>query len=1176
MSSGGGLVSGRITGIAIDPTNSSNIYVAAAGGGVWNTTNGGTSWTPLTDTQTTLAMGAIAIAPTNHLKIYAGTGEANNAGDSNHGEGILVSDDGGSTWTLETASGAFAGVVFGQIAVDPTNADTAYAAVGGYSQNGNYGNTGIWKTNDGGTTWTNMTGAVSLDTGAPWSAVVIDPNTPTTIYAAIGDFADSYGDNGIYRSVDSGAHWSVLANGPNSTALPTIGRIALAVSPAAKTAGKHVLYVAVAGNPYAAAGGLIYFGRSDNADAATPTFTNLTSGTPDFLGGENGGGQGWYDIVVNVDLVGNVYCAGVENYNTGGTDLVIRSTTLGVSWTDISSLNNFEPHTDSHAIAFDSSFHMFLGSDGGIFRYNPSGPSWTDLNGNLNTIQLTGIGLHPTSTTIVVGGSQDNGTELYNNSLLWTEVDGGDGGFAQIAPTDSSRCYAIHPVGSFGPSYFFRRSDDGCSSWYAVSSGLTFNTYGDFYPPFVVDPTSADHVLLGMDYLNETTDGGTAWTAIGKPGVNNFNPSDNNIDTVALSPQNGINPQVIYAATGGSFASSSQIFVTSNDGAAWTQHDLPACPGSCRVNQIVTDPNDLTGQTAFAVISTFTGGGRHVYRTTNEGASWTDITGNLTDKPTWSVQVDTDTNETAYVSTDAGVYSSPSPYSTWALYGTGLPNAQGVDLEINHSLHLLGLATHGRGAWEILASSSLVAQTINFTQPTSPVYNGHAPLTLSATGGASGNPVVFSLVSGPGSLSGTNNNTLTITGTGTIVVAANQAGNSTYAAAPQVTRSVMVLAPTPAVLTSPTPGSTLSGASVNFGWTAGGGVSKYEFRLGTTGAGSKDVYNAAAATTTTLSTGVITVPAYGVTLYARLYSFINGVSQYTDYTYKESGTPVKAVLTSPTPGATLGTSATFNWTAGGGVTSYEFRLGTMGAGSKDVYNPSGSVTSALTTGAVSIPAYGVTLYARLYSWINGAWQINDYTYMESGATVPAALTSPTPGSTLTGTSATFSWTAGGGIAKYEFRLGTTGAGSKDVYNSTQATTTALSTPLISGIPAYGVTLYARLYSFTYTGASQYTDYTYKESGTPVKAALTSPTPGTTLGSTATFTWTKGGGVTTYEFRLGTTGPGSKDVYNPTGSVTSALTTGSVAIPSNGVALYARLYSWINGAWQYTDYTYTEP
>jgi hypothetical protein len=198
----------------------------------------------------------------------------------------------------------------------------------------------------------------------------------------------------------------------------------------------------------------------------------------------------------------------------------------------------------------------------------------------------------------------------------------------------------------------------------------------------------------------------------------------------------------------------------------------------------------------------------------------------------------------------------------------------------------------------------------------------------------------------------------------------------------KTTASLTVL-PTPAVLTSPTPGGTLAGTSATFSWTAGGGVSKYKLRLGTTGLGSKDVYNAADVTTTSLSSPLITnIPAYGVTLYARLYSFINGVAQYNDYTYTESGSPVKAVLISPTPGSKLtGSSATFTWSAGGGVTQYEFRLGTTGPGSKDVYNSAEATTSVLTTGVVSnIPTYGQTLYARIYSWISGAWQYNDYTY----------------------------------------------------------------------------------------------------------------------------------------------------------------------------------------------------
>ena len=185
----------------------------------------------------------------------------------------------------------------------------------------------------------------------------------------------------------------------------------------------------------------------------------------------------------------------------------------------------------------------------------------------------------------------------------------------------------------------------------------------------------------------------------------------------------------------------------------------------------------------------------------------------------------------------------------------------------------------------------------------------------------------------------------------------------------------------PAALISPAPGSTLTGSSATFGWTAGGGVTKYEFLLGTTGPGSDNLDYLASATA--LSSGLVSnIPTYGATLYARLYSLINGVWQYTDYTYTESGAPVPAALTSPAPGSTLtGSSATFNWTAGGGVTKYEFLLGTKGKGSDDLdYLTS---ATALSSGLVSnIPTTGGTLYARLYSLIDGVWQYTDYTYTE--------------------------------------------------------------------------------------------------------------------------------------------------------------------------------------------------
>lgn len=197
---GTGNASGRITGVAVDPTTTPNtIYVAAAGGGVWKSTDDGTTWNPLTDDQSTLAMGAIAIAPSNHLKIYAGTGEANNSADSNFGRGILVSNDGGATWSLSTGpSGAFDRLAIAHISVDPTNANTAYAAVSDNAENGACcSNAGIYRTTNGGSTWTNVTAPGGWDSTGSWSDVVVDPNSPSIIYAAHGDSSGSFA-NAVY------------------------------------------------------------------------------------------------------------------------------------------------------------------------------------------------------------------------------------------------------------------------------------------------------------------------------------------------------------------------------------------------------------------------------------------------------------------------------------------------------------------------------------------------------------------------------------------------------------------------------------------------------------------------------------------------------------------------------------------------------------------------------------------------------------------------------------------------------------------------------------------------------------------------------------------------------------------------------------------------------------------
>ena len=365
---------------------------------------------------------------------------------------------------------------------------------------------------------------------------------------------------------------------------------------------------------------------------------------------------------------------------------------------------------------------------------------------------------------------------------------------------------------------------------------------------------------------------------------------------------------------------------------------------------------------------------------------------------------------------------------------------------------------------------------------------------------------------------------------------------------------------TPAVLTSPNPGTALTSSSATFQWTAGTGVTQYVLGIGSTGVGSYDLFNSTPITA--IQASVTGLPTNGETLYARLYSLINGAWQYHDYTYTAAATP--AVLTSPTPGSALtSSSATFQWTAGSGVTQYVLGIGSMGVGSYDLFNSTPiTATQASVTG---LPTNGETLYARLYSLINGAWQYHDYTY--TAAATPAVLTNPTPGSTLTSSSATFQWTTGTGVTQYVLGIGSTGVGSYDLFNSTPITATQAS---VTGLPTNGETLYARLYSLI-NGAWQYHDYTYTAAATP--AVLTSPTPGSTLtSSSATFQWTAGSGVTQYVLGIGSTGVGSYNLYNSTPiTATQASVTG---LPTNGETLYVRIYSLINGAWQFHDYTYT--
>ena len=266
----------------------------------------------------------------------------------------------------------------------------------------------------------------------------------------------------------------------------------------------------------------------------------------------------------------------------------------------------------------------------------------------------------------------------------------------------------------------------------------------------------------------------------------------------------------------------------------------------------------------------------------------------------------------------------------------------------------------------------LSSQTINFPQPASPVYFGVAPIMLSATGGASGDPVIFSIVSGPGSLSGTDNRVLDIIGPGVIVIAAHQAGHTDYTAAPQVTRNITVLFP--ATLTSPAPDTMLTGSSETFSWSAGAEVTLYYLLLGTHGVGSDNLYSSGYLTAKSVS--VTGLPINGATVYARLYSYAGGAWHYLDFVYAAESL---ATLTSPAPNTRLsGSNVSFTWSTGTGITLYYLFLGSHGVGSNNLY--SSGYTTHNSVNVTGLPVNGATIYARLYSYAGGAWHSVDYIY----------------------------------------------------------------------------------------------------------------------------------------------------------------------------------------------------
>jgi hypothetical protein len=739
---GGQPFSGKIDALAADPTNPKVIYIGSGTGGVWKTTDGGTTWTPLTDTQATLSTGAIALAPSNPSVVYVGTGETTFSGNSYYGRGILKSTDAGATWTL-LANSLLDRMAISQIVVDPADPQTVYVATSAAVVNGAGfagKNIGVLKSTDGGSTWTDTTQSIP-NINRVWddfSALVMDPGDAShqTLYTAVcspsgASFGYSAG-SGVYKTTNGGMSWTLLGGGMPSGAV--VGLTKLALSPSAP----QTVYASIVGTGQAgssASGSLFMMLKSTNGGSSWSQLTNA----PNYFEPER---QGWFDSTLAVDPANaNVVYAGAGD----GTYTFMESTDGGNSWADLSlgspaSPNVFSdsaPHADHHGIGFDANGRLLDGDDGGLFRLDNPAPGqiqWTDLNGNLQITQFVGIALDPQNPNLAYGGSQDNGTEIFNGATGWTQTRGGDGGFVRVDPSNSKTIYHTYNWGGGVGADGLERSDDGGAVWSPKTNGINLSDPVSFYPPYVIDSANPSRLLFATNRVYETTNRGDNWAPISTVGTNGW-PStlDLPIQGLAVSASS---PNTIYVVERDA-SGDPHVLVTFNDGSTWQERDIPGVSNTfAYLSEIDVDPEN--NQVAYAVRDEFndvfaTG---HVFRTMDGGQTWSDISGNLPDLPTHTLAIDP-RNGALYVGNDQGVYVSANLGGSWSRFGTGLPNVRIGQLELSTTLNILAAGTYGRGMWEI----SVPAVQLHLTPSAPSVTAGSTfQLTVSAVDG-SGHPL---------------------------------------------------------------------------------------------------------------------------------------------------------------------------------------------------------------------------------------------------------------------------------------------------------------------------------------------------------------------------------------------------------------------------------------------------
>ncbi|MFZ1322217.1 MAG: T9SS type A sorting domain-containing protein [Ignavibacteria bacterium] len=662
-------IEGRITTIAIHPTNPQIVYAGTANGGLWKSTDFCQSWISVFDGQNTSSIGAVAVDPVNPEIIYCGTGESNSLRSYYPGTGVFKSTDGGNNWNF---SGLDSSYCIGNISVNPQNTQEVYVAAGGWTRRKNQ-QRGIYKTLNGGQNWQRSL-FISDSVGA--IDVSVDPSNPSKVFAAMWERQRredyiKYGGrfSGMYVTTNSGESWQQVQNGfPFND--NNLGRISFDIS----QSNPDIIY-ALTSNASGSTRGLY---KTTNGGTLWTLVNSSAAASSNYA---------WFNRICKVDPSNpnKLFCGGLEmelSYN-GGTSFGIPASF----------------HVDQHAVAFSKSNPNYIvtGNDGGIDYTSDGGAVWGESL-SLPVTQFYAGEIDFNNPSVILGGTQDNGTIRSTSTFgVWNDIYFGDGFYCLVDYNNSQNVYASYQNGGLG------KSTDNGNSFSLGTNGLDLQ-YSNWMTPFVMDKNDPQILYCGTYKMHKTTNGMQSWTAISPDLANRHIRNLGTITTVDVAKSD---PNVIYCGT-----DDANVWRTTDSGGNWTKINsgLPyrwvtrvtVHPDSANVCYVT-----LSG---YKVDST----GSHIFRTTNFGDTWNSISGNLPDAPINDVIIDPANTNTLYIATDINVMYSTNLGAVWNILSAGIPsNVPCHDLTFHAPTRTLVVWTHGRSAFKIILPLTGIESTSN-------------------------------------------------------------------------------------------------------------------------------------------------------------------------------------------------------------------------------------------------------------------------------------------------------------------------------------------------------------------------------------------------------------------------------------------------------------------------------